>query len=205
MKERFSTLFSIGIMVVLVIGTWWAAEYAQNAVIIDPPPRITHERDNWSQNFVVLRTDEQGHVIHRLEGDNMDHFPDDLSYEVTTPRGFGLRADNPLTVATAKMATIYDEGNRIVMEGNAVLLRLADATRQALNFTSEKITMLVKEDLTFTDLPAIAVSGRSRMDGIGMRYNNNTQQLDVFKATEVDIAPKDKRDRSKTAEPRTQP
>ena len=82
MKERFSTLFSIGIMVVLVIGTWWAAEYAQNAVIIDPPPRITHERDNWSQNFVVLRTDEQGHVIHRLEGDNMDHFPDDLSYEV---------------------------------------------------------------------------------------------------------------------------
>jgi len=205
MKERFSTLFSIGLMIVLVIGTWWASEYAQNAVKVDPPPRLTHERDNWAKNFVLLRTNESGRVIHRLEGDVMDHYPDDLSYEVTSPRGFGLRPDNPLTVATAKKAFIYDEGNRIVMEGDAVLLRLADATRQALNFVSQKITMLVKEDVTFTDLPAIAVSGRSRMNGIGMRYNNNTQQLDVLKSTDVDIAAKDSRDRSTPAEPQKKP
>jgi hypothetical protein len=29
------------------------------------------------------------------------------------------------------------------------------------------------------------------MSGIGMRFNNATQQLDVFKSTDVDIAPKD--------------
>ena len=205
MKERFSTLFSLGLMIALVLGTWWASEYAQNAVQVDPPPRLTHERDNWSKNFVILRTDVDGMVIHRFEGDLMVHYPDDLSYEVTTPRAYGLRKSNPLTVATAKRATIYDDGNRIVMDGDAVLLRLADPKRQALNFISQQITMLVKEDITYTTLPAVMVSGRSRMNGIGMRYNNNTQQLDVLKSTDVDIVPKDSRDRLTPAESKKKP
>ena len=60
---------------------------------------------------------------------------------------------------------------------------------------------LIKEDLAYTDLPAIATSGRSRMSGTGMRYNNATQQLDVFKSTDVEIAPKDKTDKTDNTEP----
>jgi lipopolysaccharide export system protein LptC len=121
----------------------------------------------------------------------MEHFPDDKSYELIAPRAFGLKPENPLTVATSRIAVIYDEGNRIIMRGDAVILRLGDAERQPLNFRSEELTLLVKEDLSYTDLPAIATSGRSRMSGTGMRFNNATQQLDVFKSTDVDIAPKD--------------
>ena len=51
--------------------------------------------------------------------------------------------------------------------------------------------MLVDKDVAYTDLPAVATSGRSKMTGVGMRFNNATQQLDVFKSTDVDIAPKD--------------
>jgi hypothetical protein len=32
------------------------------------------------------------------------------------------------------------------------------------------------------------------MSGVGMRFNNATQQLDVFQSTDVDIAPKDQRE-----------
>jgi lipopolysaccharide export system protein LptC len=146
-----------------------------------------------------LRTDENGLVIHRLEGDLMEHFPDDQSYDVVRPRAFGLKADNPLTIATARTATVFEEGDRIVMKGDAVLLRLGDAKRQPLNFRTDEVTMLIKKDLAYTDLPAIATSGRSRMSGTGMRYNNATQQLDVFKSTDVEIAPKDPTDNSEPA------
>ncbi|MBZ1349791.1 LPS export ABC transporter periplasmic protein LptC [Alcaligenaceae bacterium LF4-65] len=191
MKERASIIVSLFILVTLVLGTWWAADYSQRAVEIDPPSRITHEPDTWAKKIVLLRTDEKGFVIHRLEGDLMEHFPDDKSYELISPRAFALKPENPLTVATSRMAVIYDEGNRIIMRGDAVILRLGDAERQPLNFRSDELTLLVKEDLSYTDLPAIATSGRSRMSGVGMRFNNATQQLDVFKSTDVDIAPKD--------------
>jgi lipopolysaccharide export system protein LptC len=196
MKEKFSIVFSLAILITLVMGTWWAADYAQRAVDIDPPSKNTHEFDNWAKNPVIIRTNPEGYVITRIEGDRMEHFPDDGSYEVDTPRAFSLRAENPLTVATAKAATIFDEGDKIVMKGDAVLMRLGDAEHQPLNFRSEVITILVKEDLSFTDLPAVAVSGRSRLRGIGMLYNNATREIDVFKSSDMDIAPKDQKDDS---------
>jgi lipopolysaccharide export system protein LptC len=199
MKERFAIIVSLVILTSLVMGTWWAADYSQRAVEIDPPVRLTHERDHWATQIVLLRTDENGLVIHRLEGDLMEHFPDDQSYDVVRPRAFGLKADNPLTIATARTATVFEEGDRIVMKGDAVLLRLGDAKRQPLNFRTDEVTMLIKKDLAYTDLPAIATSGRSRMSGTGMRYNNATQQLDVFKSTDVEIAPKDPTDNSEPA------
>ncbi|CAN1483596.1 lptC Lipopolysaccharide export system protein LptC [Burkholderiaceae bacterium] len=199
MKERFAIIVSLVILTSLVMGTWWAADYSQRAVEIDPPVRLTHERDHWATQIVLVRTDENGLVIHRLEGDLMEHFPDDQSYDVVRPRAFGLKADNPLTIATARTATVFEEGDRIVMKGDAVLLRLGDAKRQPLNFRTDEVTMLIKKDLAYTDLPAIATSGRSRMSGTGMRYNNATQQLDVFKSTDVEIAPKDPTDNSEPA------
>lgn len=199
MKERFALIVSFVILTSLVMGTWWAAEYSQRAVDIDPPVRLTHERDNWAKQIVLVRTNEHGVVIHRLEGDLMEHFPDDKSYDVVRPRAFALKSDNPLTIATSRTATVYDEGDRIVMKGDAIVLRLGDTERQPLNFRTEVVTMLIKEDLAYTDLPAIATSGRSRMSGTGMRYNNATQQLDVFKSTDVEIAPKDKTDNTEPA------
>lgn len=205
MKERFAIIFSLLIMITLVLGTWWAADYSQRAVDIDPPSRKTHEPDSWTKNFTLLRTDQQGIVINRLEGDLLEHFPDDDSYDVEMPRAFGLRPDTPLTLGTSRKATVYDNGDRIVMRGDAVLLRLADATRAPLNFLSDEIIMLIDKDISYTDLPATAISGRSRMSGVGMRYNNATQELDVFKSTDVEIAPRDTRDSSKPAESRPKP
>ncbi len=199
MKERFAITVSLVILTLLVMGSWWAAEYSQRAVEIDPPVRLTHERDHWATQIVLVRTDEKGLVIHRLEGDLMEHFPDDQSYDVVRPRAFGLKADNPLTIATSRTATVFEEGDRIVMKGDAMLLRLADAKRQPLNFRTDEVTLLIKKDLAYTDLPAVATSGRSRMSGTGMRYNNATQQLDVFKSTDVEIAPKDPTDNSEPA------
>jgi lipopolysaccharide export system protein LptC len=200
MKERFALIISVGILFILVASTWWAADYAQRAVDIDPPSRLTHEPDNWAKTLVLLRTNQQGQVFQRLEGDLMEHFPDDDSYEILKPRAFVLRPQNPLIIATSRTATIYDNGDRIVMHGDAVILRMGDQERAPLNFRSDELTMLVKQDITYTDLPATAVSGRSRMSGVGMRYNNASQTLDVQKSTDVDIAAKDSRNNSEPAQ-----
>ena len=205
MRERFAIIFSLLIMVTLVIGTWWAADYSQRAVDIDPPARKTHEPDSWTKNFILLRTDAKGLVINRLEGDRLDHFPDDDSYDVEMPRAFGLRAGAPLTLGTSRKASVYDNGDRIVMRGDAVLLRLADESHAPLNFLSDEIVMLIDKDISYTDLPATAISGRSRKSGIGMHYNNGTQQLDVLKSTDVEIAPRDNRESPKPAASRPKP
>ncbi|MGB3289850.1 MAG: LPS export ABC transporter periplasmic protein LptC [Burkholderiaceae bacterium] len=191
MKERAPALIAILLLLVLVVGTWWAADYAQRSIPIDPPRRITHEPDSWSSNFVMVRTDPQGVAINRLEGDYMRHYPDDDSYEVTTARAVGQQPGSPVTIGTSKTAIMDQGGERIIMKGDAHVHRMPDADNAALDVKSQQLTLLPNQDVVFTDLPALVVNGKSTMNGKGMRYDNKTRQLQVFSATDVKISGED--------------
>jgi lipopolysaccharide export system protein LptC len=191
MKDRFPTIMSVVILVALVIGTWVAAEHTKRAVVIEAAAKKTHEPDSWSKNFTVVRTNEAGLPISRLVGEYMEHFPDDGSYDITNPIATNVPNEGRVTQGTAKMATVLDEGNRIVLKGNAQVFRLPEKDdTDPMNVRSEEMTMLVDEDVAYTDLPAVARDGRTRLSGIGMRYNNKTGELSVKQSTDVEISPK---------------
>jgi lipopolysaccharide export system protein LptC len=191
MKDRFPTIMSVVILVALVIGTWVAAEHTKRAVVIEAAAKKTHEPDSWSKNFTVVRTNEAGLPISRLVGEYMEHFPDDGSYDITNPIATNVPNEGRVTQGTAKMATVLDEGNRIVLKGNAYVFRLPEKDdTDPMNVRSEEMTMLVDEDVAYTDLPAVARDGRTRLSGIGMRYNNKTGELSVKQSTDVEISPK---------------
>lgn len=190
MRDRFPTLVSMVILIALVVGTWIAAEHTQQAAALDAPAKETHEPDSWAKGVVIVRTDNAGIAVSRLEGDYMEHFPDDDSYDISMPRSTNLRDEGSVTIATSRSASVYDQGNRIVMKGNAVLVRPGDEQRSRLSVASEELTLLSKEDQAYTELPAIAYNGRSRLSGVGMRYDNKTRELQVLKSTDVEIAPR---------------
>ncbi|CAB3690427.1 LPS export ABC transporter periplasmic protein LptC [Achromobacter pestifer] len=188
MKERFPSLIALFLLLVLVTSSWWAADYAQRAIQVDPPRRITHEMDAWSRNFVMLRTDPSGRPINRLEGEYAEHFPDDDSYHIVAPRAVGQRETNPITVGVSKTAVMEQGGKRIVMNGDAYVHRQPDANNDMLDVRSQQLIILPDEDVVFTDLPAEVIKGRSRMNGKGMHYNNKTRQLQVSASTDVEIS-----------------
>lgn len=205
LNDRFSTGITAFILTLLVSGTWWASDYAQRAVELDPPAKNTHEPDIWAKNIVLLRSNEQGVTVSRLEGDYLEHFPDDDSYDIKGPRAFNVKPDSPMTMATSDHAQLLDDGNRIVMNGNAVLTRLGDEKNSAMTFSSDQLTMLIDQDIAFTELPAVAVSGRSRLSGVGMNYNNKTRRINVLRSTDMDIAPRANTNTNKTETPVEQP
>jgi len=195
MKERFPALIALFLLTALVLGTWWAADYAQRAVQIDPPRRVTHEMDSWARHFVMLRTDPSGKPINRLEGEYAEHFPDDDSYHITSPRAIGQQEGNPITVGTSKTAVAEAGGKRIVMNGDAHVHRQQDARNDPMDVRSQQLIILPDDDIVYTELPAQVVKGHSRMNGTGMHYNNKTRQLQVSSSSDVEIAGSETRKR----------
>lgn len=192
MKDRLPTVASTIILLALVVGTWIAAEHTKQAVELEATAKKTHEPDSWATNMVTVRTDEKGTPVSRLVGDYMEHFPDDDSYDITAPRAVNVPIESPVTQATALNATVFDQGNRIILKGDAVIRRLPDDNdRDPLTVKSEQITILVKEDVAFTDLPAVANDGRTRLSGTGMHYDNQTGELRVQRSTDVEISPRE--------------
>lgn len=189
MKDRLASGISIALLVALVGGTWWAADYAQRAVQQDPPRRMTHEIDSYVENFVMVRSDLNGIPGTRMEGDLMQHYPDDDSSEVTRIKTVNQRADRPLTMVTAQHARMDEDGARVVMRGDVHFQRLPSEGRAALDIRSETMTLRPDEELATTDQPATIVNGRSAIQGRGMRYDNITRELSVEQRTRVQIAP----------------
>lgn len=202
MKERAPAFIAIILLLSLVLGTFWAADYAQRAIAIDPPRRVTHEPDSWARDFVMVRTDENGVAINRLEGSHMQHYPDNDSYDITKVKAIGQQPGSPITIGTSDTAVMDQDGTRVVMNGNAHIHRVPDQDRPALDVTSDQLTLLPDDNVVFTERPALVVNGKSTMNGKGMRYDNNTRQLQVFSATDVKISGQDSKP-GKSAKPDT--
>ncbi|PLC52442.1 LPS export ABC transporter periplasmic protein LptC [Pollutimonas nitritireducens] len=198
MKERAPALIAVGLLIALVFGTFWAADYAQRAIAIDPPRRITHEPDSWADNFIMIRTDPGGVAINRMEGTYMQHFPDNDSYEITNAKAIGQQPNSPITIGTSDKAVMDQNGERIIMTGNAHVHRMPGEDRAAMDVKSEVLTIRPDDNILFTDQPALVVNGNSTMNGKGMHYDNNTRQLQVFSATDVKISGQDARPGSST-------
>ena len=146
----------------------------------------------------MIRTDPAGIAINRLEGIYMKHFPDNDSYEITKAKAIGQQPNSPITIGTSDTAVMDQNGERIVMTGNAHVHRMPGEGRAAMDVTSEVLTIRPDDNILFTDLPALVVNGNSTMNGKGMHYDNNTRQLQVFSATDVKISGQDSQPGSST-------
>jgi len=199
MRERGPTLIAVVLLCALVVGTWWAADYAQRAIPIDPPARVTHEPDSWATDFVMIQTDPQGIPRNRLEGVTLRHYPDDDSYEVDDVRAVGQQPEAPVTIATGQLARMDENSTRITINGDAHVKRLPDDQHAPLDVTSQQLVIYPQTDVVETRFPARVVHGNHTMNGIGMRYNNQTQQLKVFAASDVKVSGQDLPSRSSPA------
>ena len=191
MRERLTSTVALGLLLVLVVGTWWAADYAQRAIPIDPPRRLTHEMDSFIDRFVMVRVNAQGVAEARLEGPRAVHYPDDDSYEITTPRAVSQRPDRSITVATARTAIMDQAGDRIRLVGDVRLDRHNDDDSPDLRIETPELTLLPEHDIAFTDEPAVITrADGSRMSGVGMHYDNQSRVLRVQSESRVKIMPR---------------
>lgn len=191
MKERLPALIAIFMLLGLVAITWWAADYAERAFPVEPELVANQDPDAWSGAFTMLQADENGIPVTRLDGTRLRHYPHDGSYEIDDPELISQRADSPRVIASSDIAYAYNNVSLIHMLGNGHVHRFATADSSPLDITSEKLIVYPNEDLMETDQPAVVIQGDSRLVGTGMKYNNNTRQLEVYANTGVRIAPKD--------------
>lgn len=189
MRERLPAVTALVLLASLVAGTWWAAHYTSSAIDLDPPPRHTHDPDSWAENFVMLRTDEHGIAINRLEGVHMVHYPDDDSYHFTQATAITQHKDNPMTTATSDTAVMDQAGERIQMIGNAYVIRHPDTKGDIFSIRSPHLTVYPDQDLMQTDAPATVINGAHTLQGKGMYYDNTSRQLQVLENSKVTLTP----------------
>jgi lipopolysaccharide export system protein LptC len=173
MKSGSGQIFAIFLLALLAGLSFWlkkAVEPPSDA----PSAKTRHEPDAIAENFTIRQYDAAGRVARRLSAPYMEHFPDDDSSELKSPKLVRHKLDTPDMTLTGDRARVTSKGETVLLEDNVIATRAATAERQQLVARMPDLTVKPNDGVAYTASPVEITEGPSWMKGIGMHIDNDT-------------------------------
>lgn len=189
-QDHLNYLAAVLVLLTLVCATWWAADRARRSVQPDPPRRISHEPDFFIERFGMVRSDPQGTAHTVLQGERLVHFPDDDSSELSEPRFWSSRPNQPLVQVRARQGRLDQDGSRVTLEGDVLWQRAASENRAPMRISTARMTVLPDDEIAQGELPVTVLQGGHALNGVGFHYDNQSRQLHINQRSSVRIAPR---------------
>jgi lipopolysaccharide export system protein LptC len=173
---RPTSWLPLAVLALLVSLTLWL-----NTLVQAPAGRadgsLRHDPDVMVENFFARKLDPNGVVLYTLTARKMVHYPDDDSalLESVTVEAFEPR--QPKLTATADTGRLEQGGDRVLIEGNVVIVRDADATTESARLTTDRLLVLPDEGLASTESAVTLESASTLAHAKGMELDNRARTV----------------------------
>lgn len=111
----------------------------------------------------------QGQPARTLTASELRHFADDKSTELVAPRLLVHRQARPPWQVDAELGWMSPNGKEIVLSGNVVLVRAADADQGPLTLRTTRLRYLPHEDYAETDEKVTVDTDFDHVEATGMQ------------------------------------
>ncbi len=157
----------------ILAGLSFWLEQATQVPLIRNDSKTRHDPDTLVDNLSVHRFGPDGVLQYKLVATHMEHYPDNESSRVFSPRLTSYRPEKPDVVLTGKQALVTQEGKHVLVQENVVITRAAFADRPELVLRTEELTVLPDAGQAFNQHPVLITQGASWMKGVGIQVDNN--------------------------------
>ena len=174
-------LAALGLLVGL---TLWLDQLVQPAAArADGSKR--HDPDLVVENFNARKLGVDGAVQYTLNARKMVHYPDDDSALLESLAIEAFEPRQPRMTITARNGRLEQGGDRVMIEGNVVVVREADAKVGPARLTTEKLLVLPDEGIARgpTDVTLENPSGRAHASAFELNNRTRVLMLDKVRAT----------------------
>jgi lipopolysaccharide export system protein LptC len=171
MRDRITAIIAVLLLALLAATTYWYSQSTRIGGLSNPVSR--EGPDVVVDGATLTQFDAQGRATNKLIGDRVMHYPSDDRVEVIRPRMISLRADQPQLDARANHARVEDGGARVVLTGDVTVIRAAGKDGEPpMRLSTERLVALPDVEQFSTDAPAEIERGGSRINSVGMDYDN---------------------------------
>jgi len=176
-------------MAVLASGTWWLVHNAPGIEVPSEAPPLRHEADYTMTRFVVQRFGSDGALRTEIEGERLQHFPDDDTLEIDQARIRAIGSDGVVTVANARKALANGDGSEVQLLGDAHVVRPAHGKDEQIEFRSDFLHAFRNVERLRSHLPVVVTQGQSVVRAQGMEYDNLARVVDLKGRTSATFVP----------------
>jgi lipopolysaccharide export system protein LptC len=181
---RPTSWLPLAVLALLVGLTLWLNQLVQ-APVARADGATRHDPDLMVEKFNARKLGEDGRVLYTLAAKKMVHYPDDDSalLESLTLEAFEPR--QPRMTITADNGRLEQGGDRVLIEGNVIVLREPDAKNGPVRLTTDKLLVFPDTGIASTTSEVTMTSATGRAVAAGLEVDNKarTLKLDRVRAT----------------------
>jgi lipopolysaccharide export system protein LptC len=182
---RPTSWLPLAVLALLVGLTLWLNQLVQPAAT-RPDGTRRHDPDLMVERFNARKLGEDGRVLYTLAAKKMVHYPDDDSALLESLTLEAFEPKQPRMTITADNGRLEQGGDRVLIEGNVVVVREADAKNGAVRLTTDKLLVLPDAGLASTRSLVRMESATGHAvaeNGIELDNKAHTVKLDRVRAT----------------------
>ncbi len=176
MKARSLPLLPLGVLLLLLVLTFWLSRYvASDATRSRDPGR--NDPDVVIERFTARKLSPTGDVQYVLTARTMTHFPvndssllEEVVFTATTP-------GQPVMTARAPRARLVAGGDEVIMEGGVVIDSSESGKSPAMKLTTPRLTVLPEKNTASSQEGVVIESTHGVIKAAGFELNNLTKTL----------------------------
>ena len=187
-RWQLTLIMTVGVLVAL--GSFWLVQVVNQAGQEAQADQQRNEPDYIIDRFSLVRMNKAGQPAVIISGDKLTHRPVDDASDIDKPVVHSLSGDQPPMFIHAEQAHV-DQGNtRVKLSGHVDVQRPATPQAEGLSMRTPALTVYPDEERMETDQPVSLELGQSTAQGIGMKANNATRQVELGGRGQLVVPPR---------------
>ena len=176
MRERIVGYLPLMLMVGLALGTWLVAKNTPGLLAPSGPAVVKHEADYTLDQFDLQRFDATGALKVEMQGEHMQHFPDDDLMEVEQIRVVTTEPDGRRMIATALHGRARGDGSEVWLDGQGQVVSETPG-ELPVRMNGEHLHAFPKLRQVDSKYMVIVRQGDSEFNADGLEFDQNTGLL----------------------------
>jgi len=176
MREGFVVYLPLMLMVGLALGTWLIAKNTPGLLAPTTPGAVRHEADYTLDHFNLQRFNVEGVLKVEIEGEHMQHFPDDDIMEVEQIRVVTSEPDGRTMTATALHGRARGDSSEVWLDGQAQVVSESPG-ELPIQMNGEHLHALPKLRQIDSSYMVVVRQGDSEFNADGLEYDDVTRLL----------------------------
>jgi lipopolysaccharide export system protein LptC len=150
---------------------------------------VRHDPDAIVENFSATRLNDQGSPRFLMVAKKMQHFPDDDSTTLDSPRLTALSVEHPPVHITANQGSITSKGDEIFLRGNVEVVREASAQQDSFTLTTEYLHVLPNRDFISSNRAVTMVEARNTIRATGLEMDIKASTIKLLSRIRSEYVP----------------
>ncbi len=175
-REGIAGYLPLMLMVGLALGTWLIAKNTPGLLSPSAPGAVKHEADYTLDHFTLQRFNPEGALKIQIEGEHMQHFPDDDIMEVEQIRVVTTDPGGRKMTATALHGRARGDNSEVWLDGQAQVVS-ESAGELPIQMNGEHLHSLPKLRQVDSKYMVLVRQGDSEFNADGLEYDDLTRLL----------------------------